>query len=131
MYPATTADLRVALLSYPHLAERSDAELELVLERARGEIELAAPTVAESVSTERLDRAAWSLHLDLALWHLRLGIERTSEGLLSDDLRALRQTLDTRLSRLAQACAAEGRPEVTALEGLGEPPQRLYAAEEG
>lgn len=125
MYPATLADLQVRVSQFDLLADRSDPELLQSLELSRGEIELECPAAGENKLDSRLDRAAWGLMLDIAVWHLRMSVERDAEtGSPPRDLTELRRMLDDRLRRLAVASSrGSGDMSFEAFEGLGEAPE--------
>lgn len=125
MYPATLADLQVRISQFDLLADRSDSELLQALDLSRGEIELACPATYDNTLDGRLDRAAWGLMLDLAVYYLRIAVERDAEtGSPPRDLSELRRQIDERIGRL-QIASARGSGEMSfeAFEGLGNAPE--------
>lgn len=132
MYPATLADLQTRVSQFELLAARSDAELSQALELSRGEIELACPAAYDGALDTRLDRAAWGLALDMAVWHLRMSVERDAEtGNPPRDLTELRRMLDERLLRLSRAAAvSSGEMAIEEYSGLGDAPAPGYVLTE-
>lgn len=124
MYPATLADLQVRVSQFDLLADRSNSELQQSLDLARGEIELECPAAYDNTLDGRLDRAAWGLMLDVAVWHLRVSVERDAEtGAPPRDLTEWRRTLDERILRLGRAAArGSGEMSFEAYDGLGDAP---------
>jgi hypothetical protein len=105
MYPPTAAQVEARVAKFPRFAGRATlaADINLALNQARGDIGLQCPS-AESVGEldPNLDRAAWSICLDLAVWYMRIEVERNPDsGAPPSSLIDLKRNIDSRLSKLA------------------------------
>lgn len=104
-YPVTLNTLRTRVAKFTYLAARADAELQLALDTAQGDVELSCPAAADGSLSTSLDRSAGAIHADLAVWCLRAETERDENGTMPQTLVSLRRMIDDRLKRLAEASA--------------------------
>lgn len=117
LYPITLQSLRDRIEKYPLLARRSDADLNAALMTARAEVELNYPKAATGALSEMQDRIAATIQSDLALYYLRLDVERTEDGAPAPALQTYYDQIQQRLQRLAQISGFSGAM-ITAYEPL-------------
>lgn len=102
MYPPTLSNLHERLQDYPAYNSYSDARLQIALDAAQAELESAVPAVTDVALNASADRMAYTICLDLAVWHLKRAVERTEDGDLPMSLWRERQDLNRRLEMLAR-----------------------------
>jgi hypothetical protein len=108
LFPIALEAFRNRVSKFPLLGRHEDAELEEALANGRSEVELYSPRAAEGLLDARLDRVAASLQSDIAIWRLRLEVERDPEtGAPPKSLDILRTEIDERLKLLKQQTGAE------------------------
>jgi hypothetical protein len=101
-YPATLAEVMDRISKYQYLGRREESEVQFALDGAQGEMELAAPALADGGLSASVDRAAWVTHIDLAILRLREEFERDPEdGSIPQSVTALRTMMDDRMKQLA------------------------------
>lgn len=108
MYPVTIQNLRERVGKYPLLARRGDADLNAALMTARAEIELHYPRAAAGNLNEIQERIVGTIQSDLALYYLRVEVERTEDGAPPAALQTYYEQILERLRRLARMSGYSG-----------------------